>query len=116
MPAGADARAMDEARAGGETRAGDAPIAARADTTCASDMARTSTRTATRFARRPVRLAVAGVAAPSPRSLRSRNHKIDHGGSLESQKTWSEGPPVDVPAAEAPEQPEKKQPACCVIM
>jgi len=33
-----------------------------------------------------------------------------------SQKTWSEGPPVDVPAAEAPEQPEKKQPACCVIM
>jgi hypothetical protein len=31
-------------------------------------------------------------------------------------KTWSEDPPVEVPAAEAPEEPEKKQPACCVIM
>ena len=31
-------------------------------------------------------------------------------------KTWSEDPPVEVPAAEAPEESEKKQPACCVIM
>jgi len=34
----------------------------------------------------------------------------------DAAKTWSEDPPVDVPAAEAPEEPEKKQPACCVIM
>ena len=34
----------------------------------------------------------------------------------DAAKTWSEDPPVDVPAAEAPEGPEKKQPACCVIM
>lgn len=34
----------------------------------------------------------------------------------DAAKTWSEDPPVDVPAADAPEEPEKKQPACCVIM
>ena len=39
LPAGADARSMDEARARGETRVGDAPNAARADAMCASAMA-----------------------------------------------------------------------------
>ena len=34
----------------------------------------------------------------------------------EAAKTWSEDPPLDVPAQEAPEETEKKQPACCVIM
>ena len=34
----------------------------------------------------------------------------------EAAKTRSEDPPVDVPAAKAAEETEKKQPVCCVVM
>jgi hypothetical protein len=38
-----------------------------------------------------------------------------HIDATDAAKTWSEDPPVDAPRAEEQEEPEQKQPACCVL-